>query len=183
MIIWLPKFLIYYQLWINCPIVLVLIVMKHADRKKYTISRQLKEVRHLRKTFKGQFNLSLITNRNTGFLWEKFNVWTFLSNCIKLYLWVQPSRVHLTIHRLQSWSFDCSPGCLTNMGPSWIRITALDLSPRTPAAWGQNVWESKIDRKLSCKGRGVFVCVCFSCVRMRLCVFDQRAEHRARTGN
>lgn len=25
--------------------------------------------------------------------------------------------------------------------------------------------------------------MCFSCVRTRTCVFDQRAEHRARTGN
>lgn len=41
------------------------------------------------------------------------------------------------------------------------------------------MWESKIDRKLSCKGRGV--CAFLACTRT--CVFDQRAEHRARTGN
>ena len=42
------------------------------------------------------------------------------------------------------------------------------------------MWESKIDRKLSCKGRGV--CVAY-CVHMLVCVFAQRAEHRARAGN
>lgn len=37
------------------------------------------------------------------------------------------------------------------------------------------MWESKIDRKLSCKGRGVCIWV--------MCVFAQQAEHRARAGS
>lgn len=64
--------------------------------------------------------------------------------------------------------FPFSRGCLTDTGPSWIKITAPDLSALTPdGPWAERVgrrdWQEVVDM----------------CVR----VFDQRAEHRARAGS
>lgn len=97
---------------------------------------------------------------------KKGPVWPPSSNLITLSISVRPSGFHPATHILQTLIFYCIPGCLTNTGPNWIRITALDLSPLNPEAKGRPCGKARLTGSRWVKAE-VCMCVFF---RAHVCV-------------